>query len=193
MIAALDHQAKQTTQSEKKRVQEQQGLQKALSALAREAQRWDDAYAHGVIDVTELKAKKDDIANRKHSLLAQQEALAATRYAADQVRVRHTDIRRYCQQVKARLQTLTMAKKREGLEALDIHVFWTPGAPIRITGSIPLDFPMSTVRKTTGRNAPRSPTSACASPVHPGPAARQSRYPYAQGRLFQGADSLTGT
>jgi hypothetical protein len=44
---------------------ERQAIQKALVALEREAQRWDEAYAHEVIDLTELKAKKLDIAERK--------------------------------------------------------------------------------------------------------------------------------
>ena len=48
---------------------EHQGIQKALAALEREAQRWDEAYAHEVIDLTELKAKKIDIADRKQRLL----------------------------------------------------------------------------------------------------------------------------
>src|SRR5262249_435828 len=32
-------------------------IEKSLAALTREAQRWDDAYAHDVIDLAELKAK----------------------------------------------------------------------------------------------------------------------------------------
>src|SRR4029453_10451809 len=59
-------------------------LQKALAALAREAQRWDEAYAHDVIDLAELKAKKLDIAERKQRFLAQQDAAQAALHVTQQ-------------------------------------------------------------------------------------------------------------
>ena len=85
---------------------EHQAIQKALAALEREAQRWDDAYAHEVIDLTELKAKKIDITERKQRLLAQQEAVEATALAAQQAQAEAQGILLYCQQLRGQLHTL---------------------------------------------------------------------------------------
>ncbi len=98
-----EHEQEATTDDMTK---ERQALQKALAALEREAQRWDEAYAHEVIDLTELKAKKLDIAERKQRLLAQQETVEAAMQAAQQVQAKARDILLYCQQVKERLHTL---------------------------------------------------------------------------------------
>ena len=98
--------------------------------------RWDEAYAHEVIDLAELKAKKLDIAERTQRLLAQQETVEAAMLAAQQAQAKARDILLYCQQVKERLHTPDAPHKREALEALDIRVTWVPGEPIRIEGSI---------------------------------------------------------
>src|SRR5262249_44980632 len=97
-----------------------------------------EAYAHEVIDLTELKAKKLDITERKQRLLAQKEAVDAARYAVHEAKARRQDILTYCLRVKERLTTLDVLYKRQALEALDIRVTWAPGEPIRIDGCIPM-------------------------------------------------------
>jgi hypothetical protein len=46
----------------------------------------------------------------------------------------------YCARVRERLQTFDVAEKRLAFEALDIRVTWTPGQPLTVTGTIPLDM-----------------------------------------------------
>jgi len=135
---------------------ERQGIQKALAALEREAQRWDEAYAHEVIDLTELKAKKIDIADRKQRLLTQQEAAEAAILAAEQSQAKVRDMLLYCQQIQKQLHTLDAPHKRQALEMLSIRVAWSPGEPIRIEGRIPID----NITYNTSRHTGSSPNTA---------------------------------
>jgi site-specific DNA recombinase len=139
---------------------ERQALQKALAALEREAQRWDEAYAQEVIDLTELKAKKLDITERKQRLLAQQETVEAAMHAAQQAQAQARDILLYCQQVQEQLRILDAPHKRQALEALDIRVTWGPGEPIHIEGSIAMDAIASSVSSRTG-SSPNTARGIC--------------------------------
>jgi site-specific DNA recombinase len=140
IMEELDRQEHEGIASRRDMTKEVQVIQKALAALEREAQRWDEAYAHEAIDVVELKAKKLDIAERKQRLLTQQQAVETAMQSVQQAQARTRDILTYCLHVKERLRTSDMAKKREALEALDIRVTWAPGEPIRIEGNIPPDI-----------------------------------------------------
>jgi site-specific DNA recombinase len=57
IMAELDHREHQGATLQRDMTKERQGLQKALTALEREAHRWDEAYAQEVIDIAELKEK----------------------------------------------------------------------------------------------------------------------------------------
>jgi site-specific DNA recombinase len=138
IMEELDRQGQQGGETQRDMTKEVRAIQKALADLEREAQRWDEAYAHEAIDVVELKAKKLDIAERKQRLLTQQEAAEMAMQSVQQSQARTRDILTYCLQVKERLHTLDMLHKRQALEALDIRVTWAPGELIRIEGSIPL-------------------------------------------------------
>ena len=144
ITAELDRQAQQEAHGQGERAKESQAIQKALASLEREAQRWDEAYGQAVIDIVELKAKKLDITDRRQRLLTQQEEVETAIHAVQQDQARRQDILTYCLRVKERLHTMDMPHKREALEALDIRVFWAPGEPIRIKGSIPIDVTAST-------------------------------------------------
>jgi hypothetical protein len=45
----------------------------------------------------------------------------------------------YCVRVRQGLQTFDQAKKRIALDALNIRVRWTPGQPLAIEGTIPME------------------------------------------------------
>jgi hypothetical protein len=45
----------------------------------------------------------------------------------------------YCARVRQGLQTFDHEQKRIALDALDIRATWTPGQPLAIQGSIPLE------------------------------------------------------
>jgi site-specific DNA recombinase len=139
---------------------ERQALQKALAALEREAQRWNEAYAQEVIDLTELKAKKLDIAERTQRLLAQQETVEAAMHAAQQAQAQARDILQYCQHVQKQLRILDAPHKRQALEALDIRVTWGPGEPIHIEGSISMGTIVSSAPRRTG-SSPNTARGIC--------------------------------
>jgi hypothetical protein len=157
-IDRLEHEHGAITVDMKK---ERQGIQKALAALEREAQRWDEAYAHEVIDLTELKAKKIDIADRKQRLLTQQEAAEAAILAVEQSQAKARDILLYCQQIQEQLHTLDAPHKRQALEMLSIRVTWSPGEPIRIEGRIPIDNIAYNALRHTG-SSPNTAPGICA-------------------------------
>ena len=136
---------------------ERQAIEKALAALEREAQRWDEAYAHEVIDIAELKTKKLDITDHKQRLFAQQEAVESSMLAAQQSQAKARDILLYCQQVTERLHTLDVPHKRQALEALGIRVTWASGEPVRIDGSIPMDAIASIAPGRTGSSLNTAP------------------------------------
>jgi site-specific DNA recombinase len=115
----------------------------------REAQRWADAYAGEVINLVELKAYRADIELRRQSLLTEhatcQRQLDAIGEAAQ-----HVDaLTDYCTRVRQRLQTFDEAEKRIALTALDIHVRWTPGEPLKIEGSIPIGHIVDSAANST--------------------------------------------
>jgi len=45
----------------------------------------------------------------------------------------------YCGRVGEQLQTFSVAEKQQVFDALALQVRWTPGEPLRIEASIPLD------------------------------------------------------
>jgi site-specific DNA recombinase len=129
---------------------EHQSVRKALAALEREAQRWDEAYAHEVIELTELKAKKMDLAERKQRLLAQQEAVEASMLAADLDQAQAREALLYCQRLDA-------PHKRRALEALAVRVTWSPGEPIRLEGCILLGNIVYNALRRTGSSPNTAP------------------------------------
>ena len=70
-------------------------------------------------------------------LRAQQQAAEAALESAQQARTQRREILAYCLQVKERLHTFDMPRKRQALAALDIRVTWAPDEPIHIAGIIP--------------------------------------------------------
>jgi site-specific DNA recombinase len=115
-------------------------LDGALAKCEREAQRWAEAYAAEVINVAELKGYRAEIETRRQSLLAQQATCQAKLEAIGQAVGRVEALIDYCARVRERLQTFDVAEKRLAFEALDIRVTWTPGQPLTMTGTIPLDM-----------------------------------------------------
>ncbi len=114
-------------------------LDAALAKCDRESTRWDEAYTAEIISLEELKVYRADIGMRRQQLLterAQRQArLEVIGQAAGQVK----HLVAYCAQVSQQIQTFELADKRQALNALNITARWTPGAPLDIQGSIPLD------------------------------------------------------
>jgi hypothetical protein len=111
----------------------------ALAKCDREAQRWADAYADEVINLAELKGYRAEIETRRQRLLAEQAACQRQLDAIGKVVQQVDALTEYCQRVRQRLQIFNHAEKRVALEALDIRVSWTPGHPVAIQGSIPIE------------------------------------------------------
>ena len=114
IMEEVERQEHQGIATQRDMTKEIHAIQKALAALEREAQRWDEAYASEIIDLGELKAKKLDIAERKQRLLTQQEAVETAMQVVQQSQARTRDILTYCLNVKERLQPLDMLQEAAG-------------------------------------------------------------------------------
>jgi site-specific DNA recombinase len=109
-----------------------------LAQCDKEQRKWEEAYVNDAIDVLDLKAKKAEIAARRHSAAQELARLADEAQALAHLEQEAISLRRYCQQVRAKLTRLTDEEKRVALDALNIVVYWAPDKLLEITGSIPV-------------------------------------------------------
>jgi hypothetical protein len=126
-------------------------LEASLGKCDREKQRWTSAYAAEVINLEELKGYRADIATRRQSLLTQQTALQARLEGIGKAVGQVESLMGYYERVRQRLQTFNMPEKHLALEALDIHVTWTPGQPLAIQSTILLGDIVPTAPQTCGQ------------------------------------------
>jgi site-specific DNA recombinase len=143
--------AKQQQTADEKRAgidYEIETIDAALAKCDREAQRWADAYAAEVINLAELKAYRADIDSRRQSLLAERTACDRQREAIGLAAAQVHSLMDYCAWVCQRLERFNDAEKRQALDALNITVRWTPGKPLVIEGSIPIEIVHSTSGET---------------------------------------------
>jgi hypothetical protein len=114
-------------------------IDSALAKCDREAQRWADAYAAEVINLDELRACRREIEARRQSLQGEQEGCQRQLDAIGATVQQVDALTGYCARVRERLQAFDHVEKRRAIEALDIRVHWTPGEPLAVQGSIPLE------------------------------------------------------
>jgi hypothetical protein len=133
--------ARQESQADEQRAEIGQQLARIAGGLAkcdRETERWRNAYAEEVINLAELKAYRADIETRRQSLLAEQ-ATCQARLDAIGTAAQHTDaLTDYCARVRRRLRAFDATEKRIAFEALAVVVYWGPGEPLHLEGSIPI-------------------------------------------------------
>lgn len=114
-------------------------IEASLGKCDKEERRWSEAYAGEVISLTELKGYKAEISARRGSLQAHKAELQARLAAIQQATAKTESLVAYCERVRANLKSFSFEEKRLALEALDIRATWTPGQPLTIQGTIPLD------------------------------------------------------
>ena len=89
-----------------------------IQRLGREEQRLVDAYQAEVIDLEELKARRDQVRGRREVLTTQrdqEQRLAAERQAAKAV---WSDLEAFCRRVRSRLDEATLAERQRILQLL---------------------------------------------------------------------------
>jgi hypothetical protein len=91
-----------------------------------------DAYVAGAFTPQELKAYRAEVTTRRQELLDKQ---AGLRQTADRGEALIT----YCARVRERLDTFIVAEKQVVFDALALKISWTPGQPLRLDATIPLD------------------------------------------------------
>jgi site-specific DNA recombinase len=89
-----------------------------LRQLEREEQRLLDAYQAGVIDLKELKERREQIAGRRQVLRAQREQQARLRAERQTAREVWADLKTFCERVRSRLGEATLAEKQRLLQLL---------------------------------------------------------------------------
>jgi hypothetical protein len=118
---------------------EVESIAAALAKCDREEQRWAEAYAAEVINIAELKGYRGEITARRQGLLTEQRMLQAKLDTIGQAVAHVEALTEYCARVRQRLRTFDAAEKRLAFEALNVRVTWTPGQPLAIEGTIPLN------------------------------------------------------
>ena len=132
---------------------EQKKWQGQLRRLDREEQRLLDAYQAEIIELEELKARRQQIALRRQTLAAQREQqtrLLAERQAAREV---WADLKAFCDRIRGRLEDATLAEKQQLLQLLIERV---------IVGEDTLE-----IRHVIPLRRQKSPASGPASPDDP--------------------------
>jgi site-specific DNA recombinase len=89
-----------------------------LQRLGREEQRLVDAYQAGVLDLAELKARREQIRGRRQVLITQRDQehrLQAQRQAAQAA---WSGLEAFCQRVRSRLDEATLAERQRVLQLL---------------------------------------------------------------------------
>jgi hypothetical protein len=129
-----------TTDDQRAELGRQMALIKAaLVKCERDEQRWAEAYIAEVINVAELKGYRAEIDERRQGLLAEQAQLQVQLEAMGRHVAQIDTLIDYCARVRWALRTFDATEKRRTFEALDLRVTWTPGQPLSIQGTIPLD------------------------------------------------------
>src|SRR5215470_7317148 len=89
-----------------------------LRRLDREAQRLVDAYQAEVIDLAELKDRREQIATRRQALAGQREQLARLRDQRRAAQEVWADLKSFCERVRGRLEGATLAERQHLLQLL---------------------------------------------------------------------------
>jgi hypothetical protein len=97
---------------------EEQKWEGQLRRLDREEQRLVDAYQAEVIDLAELKERREQIATRRQALAGQREQLARLRDRRRAAQEVWADLRSFCERVRGRLEGATLAERQQLLQLL---------------------------------------------------------------------------
>jgi site-specific DNA recombinase len=140
VIAEEVHWQQATAEDQRAEVRRELALVEAgLATCDRETQKWERAYLNDAIDVADFKAKKAELSTRRQGWLAQRAEADAKLEAIGQAVAQVGALIDYCARVRQALQTFDDAEKRLAFDALDIRVSWTPGQPLSIQGTIPME------------------------------------------------------
>ncbi len=105
----------------------QQTTARALGQLQRQQQRLLDAYLAGVVGLTELRDKRQDLDRRHATLTAQQRQLDALTRQRLELSAVADGIEAFCQTIRASLATATFEQRRQLAELLIDRVIVTDG------------------------------------------------------------------
>ena len=89
-----------------------------LLRLGREEQRLVDAYQAEVIDLTELKTRREQIQGRRHVLSTQRDQEQRLRNEQQAARAVWADLEAFCRRVRSRLDEATFAERQRILQLL---------------------------------------------------------------------------
>ena len=89
-----------------------------LLRLGREEQRLVDAYQAEVIDLAELKARREQVVGRRHVLITQRDQEQRLRDERQAARAVWADLEAFCRRVRSRLVEATFAERQRILQLL---------------------------------------------------------------------------
>jgi len=118
LLAQFQHFAQLTTDGDSNEQMAQQKLRANIERIGREEKRLVDAYQSEVITLEELTERRELLSARRGALLKQQEQQEQLRRQSAQAQEVLTDLKAFCERVRARLDQATFAEKQTILQLL---------------------------------------------------------------------------
>ena len=159
LLEQFEAYARQADEKATKEDSENEVWRRQLRRLDREEERLIDAYQTGVIDLEDLKGRRSAIASKRQALTAEHEQkarLRAERQAASEV---IGELKAFCERVRARLESATLAEKQRFLQLLIERVIVGEDT-LEIRHVIPLPGPKSGTSESGTPDGPSDETKS---------------------------------
>lgn len=153
LLAQFESFARSAPEGEEKEHTEQKKFEAHVKRLSREESRLVDAYQAEVIDLEELKERREKIEERRRALAEQHEQRARLRERMARAREVLEDLNAFCERISSRLKEATFEEKQAILQLLIERIIVGEDA-LEIRYVIPLDGPP---RSPSGPAAPSEP------------------------------------
>lgn len=118
LLEQFENYASHASEGEEKERAEAKALESRLKRLAREEERLIDAYQEEVINLQELKERREKLTERCEALVNQHEQQARLRRQTAQAREVVKDLRAFCKRINSRIEEATFEERQSILQLL---------------------------------------------------------------------------
>jgi site-specific DNA recombinase len=141
LLEQFENYANLASEGEEKERTEAKALEAHLKRLTREEARLIDAYQTEIINLQELKERRQKVAERRKAITDQHEQQARLRRQTAQAREVLKDLQAFCERISTRIEEATFEEKQSILQLL-IERIIVGEDTLEIRHVIPLDGPL---------------------------------------------------
>ena len=141
LLEQFENYANLASEGEEKERTEAKALEAHLKRLTREEARLIDAYQTEIINLQELKERRQKVAERRKAITDQHEQQARLRRQTAQAREVVKDLQAFCERISTRIEEATFEEKQSILQLL-IERIIVGEDTLEIRHVIPLDGPL---------------------------------------------------